>query len=413
MSVNKNPCILCGESAVAPFLNLGESALANAFLSAQQLSEDEAKHPLRVGYCCSCSHVQLLELVPPPEIFSDYLYVSSASDTLVKHLAGLARIMVERCGLNADDLVVDVGCNDGTLLSGFVQAGQRNVLGIDPAANLADSVRANGAEVISTFFDTDSVGEIKAKYGAASVITMTNTFPHIPDLPGLMNAVDELLAPDGTFVLEAHYLLDLLEQGAYDTVYHEHVSYWAFRPMQRLFQARGFEAISVERLPIHHGQLRVFVRRAGQVKPDASVAEIEALEIARGLDKVETFERFAERVYAGKFVLRDMVARLREKGHRVAGYGAPAKGNTLLGFLQMGPQDIDYICDRSPLKQGRFTPGTHIPVVPAERLLEDQPDYTILFAWNFAEEIMLQQKAYLDQGGRFIIPIPDVRVLPE
>lgn len=409
----KNQCLVCNSPTVEPFLDLGESSLANAFLTEDQLSQSEAKYPLRVGFCTTCCHVQLLEIVPPTEIFSNYLYVSSASETLVNHLEGLARAVIDRCHLSSDELVVDVGCNDGALLSGFVSAGQKNVLGVDPASNLADIVRAKGANVISTFFDLSSAKQIVDEFGSASVITMTNTFPHVPDLNNLMQAIDWLLKPEGTFVLEAHYLRDLLEQGAYDTVYHEHVSYWALAPMQRLFNDHGFEAVAVERLPIHHGQLRVFVRRTGLETPDVSVEELALSEKQCGLDRLETFKAFAGNVLAGKDHLRDLVAEVRRQGGRVAGYGAPAKGNTLLGFLQMGPKDVEYICDRSPLKQGRFTPGMHIPVVPAERLAEDNPEYTILFAWNFADEIMAQQKAYLAQGGKFILPIPKVRVTPE
>jgi SAM-dependent methyltransferase len=413
MAYTEINCLLCDEHTVTSFLNLGVSSLANAFLTEDQLVEDEAKYPLRVGFCATCSHVQLLDIVPPSEIFANYLYVSSASDTLVRHLNGLAHTVVQRCALSEQDLIVDVGCNDGTLLAGFIAAGQRNTLGIDPASNLAESVRSKGAKVLSAFFGPDSATQILRDFGPASVITMTNTFPHVPDLNGLMRAVDTLLRPDGTFVLEAHYLLDLLEQGAYDTIYHEHVSYWAFRPMQRLFHAHGFEAVAVERLPVHHGQLRVFVRRIGIESPEESVGLTEAAEIEHGLQKLDTFTSFASTVLSGKGDLVNLVAELRCDGRRVAGYGAPAKGNTLLGFLQMGPRDIDYICDRSPLKQGRYTPGMHIPVVPAERLIEDQPDYTILFAWNFAEEIMEQQKEYLARGGKFILPIPDVTVTPE
>ena len=413
MAYTEISCLLCDEQTVTPFLDLGIASLANAFLTEDQLAEDEAKYPLRVGFCATCSHVQLLDIVPPSEIFANYLYVSSASDTLVRHLKGLAQTVVQRCALSEQDLIVDVGCNDGTLLSGFVAAGQKNTVGVDPALNLAESVRSKGAKVLSTFFGPDSAAQILREFGPASVITMTNTFPHVPDLNGLMRAVDTLLKPEGTFVLEAHYLLDLLEQGAYDTIYHEHVSYWALRPMQRLFRAHGFEAVAVERLPVHHGQLRVFVRRIGFEAPEENVGLTEAAEVEHGLQSLDPFRSFASTVLSGKDDLVNLVAELRRDGCRVAGYGAPAKGNTLLGFLQMGPQDVDYICDRSPLKQGRYTPGMHIPVVPAERLVEDQPDYTILFAWNFADEIMDQQKEYLAQGGKFILPIPNVTVTPE
>ena len=411
MAEERLDCILCGERAVRLFLDLGKSALANAFVAETNLAEAEKRQPLRVGFCGVCSHVQLLDLVPPTEIFSNYLYVSSTSDTLVAHLTGLAKTVVERCMLDADDLIIDVGCNDGTLLSGFIGAGQRNLLGVDPAVNLAPHVRVKGAQVISGFFGLDTIDEVLSHHGQAAVISMTNTFPHIPDLDGLMRSVDRVLRPDGTLIIEAHYLMDLLDQGAYDTVYHEHVSYWALRPMQRLFRAYGFEAVAVERLPIHHGQLRVFVRRSGQETPDASVQSLEEVELESGLANFETFKSFAGRVIANKSGLKDLVSDLRAQGHQVVGYGAPAKGNTLLGFLELGPRDIDYICDRSPLKQGRYTPGTHIPVVSPKRLVQDQPDYTVLFAWNFVDEIVEQQRDYLENGGKFIVPIPEVRTI--
>ncbi len=406
-----NVCLLCQEGAVVPFLDLGGSALANAFVLAEELAQAEEKYPLRVGYCTACSHVQLLDLVSPSEIFSDYLYVSSASDTLVKHLETLASDVVERCNLSNDDLVVDVGCNDGALLSGFVKAGIERVLGVDPAENLADIVRSKGASVISTFFDEEVAKQILKSHGEASVITMTNTFPHIPDLDGLMRAVDKLLAPSGSLVIEAHYVGDLLAQGAYDTIYHEHVSYWALRPMQRLFESVGFEVTGVQRLPIHHGQIRVFVQRSGVRPIDRVVEELANQEVDDGLGQLRTFEAFANNVETNKFELRNLVRGYRHEGKRVVGYGAPAKGNTLLGYLEMGPEDIDYICDRSSLKQGRFTPGTHIPVVNPERLLQEQPDYTVLFAWNFVEEIFEQQSEYLARGGQFILPIPKVSVI--
>lgn len=412
MSGDGHRCIVCGEERLSLFLDLGETALANAFLTQEELAAGERRYPLRVAFCECCSHVQLLDPVSPAEMFTNYLYVSSASDTLVAHLRDLAATVTRRQRLTAEDLVLDVGCNDGTLLAGFRDVGVTRVLGIDPAANLAALSRPKGIEVMTAFFDPDTAARIRDTHGPASVITMTNTFPHVPDLHGLMRAVDILLAPNGLLAIEAHYLDDLIDCIAFDTIYHEHVSYWALRPMQRLFRMHGFEVVGVERLPIHHGQLRIFVERAGRRKPEASVGELTLREVACGLDRLETFQAFARRVEENKRSLRTMIAGLRSEGRRIAGYGAPAKGNTLLGYLEIGPAEIEYICDRSPLKQGRFTPGMHIPVVPAERLAEDRPDYTVLFAWNFAEEIMAQQKAYLDRGGRFILPVPTVEVVP-
>jgi SAM-dependent methyltransferase len=403
-------CILCGAASVEQFLDLGETGLANKFRSEAELARPEPRYPLRVGYCHECGHVQLTEAVPPAAMFEDYLYVSSASDTLKAHLWELADVVGERLSLGADDLVIDIGCNDGTLLEGFRRHGVRT-LGVDPAKNLAELTKDSGIERYVGFFDSRSAREIVNRYGHAAAITATNTFPHIPGLADFMDGIAYTLRPDGAFVIEAHYLVDMLEQGAFDTIYHEHISYWALGPMTRLFERHGLEAVNAERLPIHHGQLRVTVVRKGAAPVQPAVAQILEQEQELGLDRIETYRAFAEKTYALKRDLHRTVAELRSQGARVVGYGAPAKANTLLSFLEVGPEMLEYIADKSPLKQGLYTPNVAIPVVPPERLLEDQPDYVMLLAWNFAEEILAQQAEYRRRGGRFIIPVPEVEVV--
>jgi SAM-dependent methyltransferase len=403
-------CIVCGSSELDPFLDLGETALANKFLTEAELGRPEPTYPLVVGFCHGCGHVQLIEHVPPSAMFEDYLYVSSASDTLKRHLYELSDVVVERHPLGVDDLVIDVGCNDGTLLRGFRRHGPQT-LGVDPAKNLAELFEDPDIARYTGFFDSGSAHEIRDRFGTAAVVTATNTFPHIPALGDFVEGVRTVLAPGGVFVIEAHYLVDLLEQGAFDTIYHEHVSYWALGPMIRLFRASGMEVVQVERLPLHHGQLRVFVKRAGEGTVEPSVAETLEAESALGIDRIDTYHRFAEQARRTKHGLGRVMAELRADGQRVVGYGAPAKGNTLLGFLELGPRQLDYIADRSPLKQGRYTPGSHIPVVAPDRLLEDQPEYVLLLAWNFADEVMEQQAEYRARGGRFIVPVPEVRVV--
>jgi len=405
-------CIVCDSARVEPFLDLGATALANKFLAAEELGREEPTYPLRVGFCHACSHVQLMEHVPPRELFTDYLYISSASDTLKAHLHELSDVVVERYRLGPAHRVMDIGCNDGTLLHGFARHGVKT-LGVDPAENLARLSAQDGIERHVGFFNSQTAREIVSRWGQASAITATNAFPHIPDLQDFMEGITRALAPGGVFVIEAHYLLDLLEQGAFDTIYHEHVSYWALRPMMRLFERAGLQAVHVERLPVHHGQLRVAVQRVGEGRVQPSVAELVALERAKGLDRIETYQRFAEQTMELRYELQAWLRRVRADGKRVVGYGAPAKGNTLLGFLELGPGTIDYIVDKSPLKQGRYTPGTHIPVVEPERLLDDQPDYVLLLAWNFAEEILAQQAEYRRRGGVFVMPVPKVRILNE
>ncbi len=405
-------CIVCGASLVKQFLELGRTALANKFLAPEELSAAEPTYPLRVGFCESCAHVQLMEHVPPLAMFEDYLYISSASDTLKTHLFELSDVVTRRCRLDSKNLVIDIGCNDGTLLHGFQRYGVRT-LGVDPAKNLAAFTDGSGIERFVGFFNSHTAKEIVQRWGRATCITATNTFPHIPDLRDFMEGIQIVLAPGGVFVIEAHYLVDLLEQGAFDTIYHEHVSYWALGPMRTLFERCGLEVVDVERLPIHHGQLRVFVQRTGEGAVQPTVLRELEEEHRRGLGRIETFEVFAKQVQQIKQELTTTLASLRTQGKRVVGYGAPAKGNTLLGFLELGPEAIDYIVDKSPLKQGRYTPGTHIPVVPPERLLEDQPDYVVVFAWNFIDEIIAQQAEYLRRGGTFVLPVPEVRLITD
>ncbi len=403
-------CVVCDGTKVEVFADLGHTALANKFLEKSELAAPEARYPLRVGFCHTCGHVQLAERVPPPAMFEDYLYVSSLSDTLRTHLYGLSDVVVTRYNLGPGDLVIDVGCNDGTLLTGFKRHGVRT-LGVDPARNLAALTGANGIDRYVGFFNATTARDIVRQWGRAAAITATNTFPHIPELPDFVRGIDTALAPGGTFVIEAHYLLDMLEQVAFDTIYHEHVSYWALGPMVRLFEGAGLEVIHAERLPVHHGQLRVAVRRKGEGPVHPSVAETLAREEAVGLRRFATYQQFAERAQDIKHDLQRTLKQLRADGKRIAGYGAPAKGNTLLGFLEIDTALIEYIADRSPLKQGRYTPGVHIPVVSPDRLLADQPDYVLLLAWNFADEIMAQQAEYRRRGGKFIIPVPTVSVL--
>lgn len=403
-------CIVCGQQTVQRFLDLGSTALANKFLTKEELSKPEAKYPLRVGFCDSCGHVQLTEEVPPSAMFEDYLYVSSASDTLKAHLFDLSDIVVKRRNLGAKDLVIDIGCNDGTLLTGFKRHGVKT-LGVDPAQNLAALTKNNGIERYVGFFNSKTAKEIVDRWGHASAITATNTFPHIPALQDFVEGIKIALAPGGAFVIEAHYLVDIIEQCAFDTIYHEHISYWGLGPMIHLFGRHGMQIVDAERLPLHHGQLRVTVQRKGEGAPKSSVQEVLDAERRMGLDHISTYRKFADKTMQLKRDLRRTLTELREQGKRVVGYGAPAKGNTLLGFLEIGPQLVEYIADRSSLKQGRFCPGVHIPVVSPDRLLEDQPDYVVLLAWNFVDEILSQQEEYRRRGGKFIVPVPDVKII--
>jgi len=404
------PCIVCRSSTVEEFLDLGDTTLANRFLAADELGAPEPVYPLRVGFCHECSHVQLTETVPPSAMFENYLYVSSASDTLREHFRELSDLLVDRYRLKPNDLVVDIGCNDGSLLRGF-QRHRVRTLGVDPAQNLASFTSEAGIDRYTGFFGAATSTRIVERYGAAALVTATNTFPHIPDLDDFMAGIKTVLAPGGVFVAEMHYLVDLLEQLAFDTVYHEHKSYWALTALTTLVARHGLEICGAERVPIHHGQLRVAMRRRGEGDSAPELAALLADERRRGLDRIDTYRVFAERVYRLKDELKGALLQLRADGKRVVGYGAPAKGNTLLTFLELGPDSLPYIADRSPLKQGRYTPGTHIPVVPPDRLLTDLPDVVLLLAWNFVDEIVAQQQPYLATGGRLLLPVPEVKLI--
>lgn len=406
-------CLVCGAAGLKLFLDLGPTTLANKFVAEDELGQPEPTYPLRVAFCPSCTHVQLLERVPPHEMFDDYLYVSSASETLRNHLDSLSRALIGQLGLSEGDLVVDVGCNDGTLLDAFRRnsSGKLRVLGVDPAKNLAAAVAHLGIDREQQLFTAATAAAIREQRGPARVITATNTFPHIQDLDDFVLGLKTLLGPGGVFVGEAHYLVDILDQVAFDTVYHEHVSYWALGPLQTLMRRHGMEVVNVQRLPIHHGQLRFFVQRIGEGVVSDSVAGLLQAEEDRGLREFQTYEQFAAQVQRIRQDLTHTLNQLREDGQHVVGYGAPAKGNTLLTYLQLGPDKLDYIVDKSPLKQGRYTPGMHIPVVPPSRLESDRPEYVLLLAWNFEDEVLRQQTAYRELGGKFIRPVPKVSII--
>lgn len=406
------PCLVCGHGGVQLFADLGHTALANN-LTAEPAPAGEPHYPLRVGYCPRCWHVQLLDRVPPAAMFTEYCYVSSASSTLREHLGSLAATAAARLHLGPDELAVDIGSNDGTLLAalGRLQPSAR-LQGIDPAANLAALARAAGVSTEVAYFNLDSARMLMSRHGRrARLITATNSFPHIPELDSYLAGVAALLAPGGRFVVEAHYLGDLLDQLAFDTIYHEHVSYWALGPMRHALRRHGLDVVDVERLPVHHGQLRAWIGHAGEVTPTPAVAALEQAEIAAGLRSPATYTRFAERLETLARQLREAVAGVWASGQRLAGYGAPAKAATLAAYCKLGPREIAWIADRNPLKQGRYLPGAGIPIVGCERLATDRPDVLLLFAWNFAPEIMAQLDSFRRAGGRFLVPVPEPRLV--
>lgn len=407
----RDDCRLCGSRALELVLQLAPTPPANAFVPASALGQAQERFPLDVFFCRGCGHVQLRDVVDPAALFEHYVYVSGTSPVFVDHFRRYAADAVARWGLAPGDLVVDVGSNDGTLLRFFQEAGLR-ALGIDPAREIAARATAAGIETLPAFFTGDLAASIRAERGPARLIAANNVFAHADDLGGIADAVRELLAPDGVFAFEVSYLGDVVRDTLFDMTYHEHLAYHALGPLVPFFPRHGLQVIRVERVPTHGGSIRVAAQRAGGPRPvEGSVGAILAEERAQGLDRAETFHAFAAQIERRKRALGALLRDLRAAGRRIAGYGAPAKATTLLYHFELGADVLEYVVDDSPLKQGLYTPGTHIPVVAAAHARAHRPDYLLVLAWNFAASIVERNGWVLDGGGHFLIPLPDVTVV--
>jgi SAM-dependent methyltransferase len=399
-------CRACRSRRLHLFLPLGEHPAANAFLRRDQLERPEPRWPLDAYACLDCGLIQVANVLPP-DFFRDYLYVPSAAETMHRHFDELAGFVRQHLAPGPEDLVVDIGSNDGLFLWKLKSAGGRG-LGVEPAANLAAVARERGVEVVNEYFDSETAAAIRDRHGNARVITTTNTFNHIDDLHGFMSAVAMLLDQDGTFVVEVPHAADLIEHNEFDTIYHEHVSEFTVKSLVELFACFDLGVVDILRLPVHGGSMRVLGRRrspeAGESVP---VAEWIGRERAAALFDAATYEAFAMRVRQIRLRTLELLGGLKGDGRRIAGYGAPAKGNTLLNYYAIGPDTLDFLADRNALKHGLFSPGMHIPIVPAERVAQDQPDYLFVLAWNFGDEILRQQAEYRKKGGKVIMPIPE------
>lgn len=412
MSLQSTPtCRSCGAGGLAPVLDLGSTPLANSLLTAEQLGGPEPSYPLELVLCTACALVQITETVPPEVLFRDYLYFSSFSDTMLRHAEELVgRVLAER-GLGAGSLAAEVASNDGYLLQFYKRAGVP-VLGIEPARNVARvAVEERGVRTVTEFFGEELARELAADGERADVLHANNVLAHVADLNGFVAGVRHILKDDGVAIVEAPYVKDLADRCEFDTIYHEHLCYFSLTALDRLFRRHELEVARVERVAIHGGSLRVSVQHAGAAAPDPSVGALLEEERGWGVSDAEFYRRFAARVGRLKEELRGLLSGLKAEGRRVAAYGAAAKGSTLLNYFGIGRETIDFVADRSTYKQGRFMPGVHIPVVEPARLVEEAPDYVLLLTWNFAEEILRQQDEYRRRGGRFIIPVPEVRVV--
>ncbi|MBI4375181.1 MAG: class I SAM-dependent methyltransferase [Elusimicrobia bacterium] len=401
-------CRLCGSKELELVFALTPTPPANAFVPAEKRDTPQQRFPLDLFFCRECTHLQLLDVVDPALLFEDYVYVSGTSPVFVNHFKGYAEDMIHRFGLKAPDLVIDIGSNDGTLLRFFKDKGLQ-VLGIDPAKKIAEQATKAGVKTMAEFFTPELAERLRRKEGPAQLICANNVFAHADDLKGMVAGIRHLLAPDGVFVFEVSYLADVINKTLFDTIYHEHLAYHAVKPLQRFFRDNGMELIEALRVDSHGGSLRGMAQRTGAKRDvGASVAELLALEEKLGLHKAETYRRFDRQIDERRRELVAVLKSLKAEGKRIAGFGAPAKATTLMHHFGLGPEYLDFVVDDSPLKQGLFTPGHHIPVLSSKALEERRPDALLILAWNFAPSIIEKNKAFAQRGGRFIIPLPKV-----
>ena len=402
-------CRACGGTDVPVILSLGRTPLANALVAPGLPAAPEPTYPLELVFCETCTLVQINETVPPELMFSDYAYFSSYSDTMLAHARALVEHVVDGRGLGPESLAAEIASNDGYLLQYYLQAGVP-VLGIEPAANIAKVAEAKGIRTVVDFFGEALAARLAADGVRADVIHANNVMAHVPDLPGFCRGIAALLSADGRAIIEVPYVKDLIDHREFDTIYHEHLSYFSVTALDRLFAAQGLSVIDVERIPIHGGSLRVTVAHRGAPRSRVMASLLEE-EQALGLTTLPFYTRFGRGVEDLRDQLTRLVAALRANGHRVAAYGAAAKGSTLLNYCGIDCRSIGFVADRSPHKQGKLMPGVGIPVVPPQFLMATRPDYVLLLTWNFADEILAQQADFRAAGGRFIIPIPAIRIV--
>jgi hypothetical protein len=411
--MTENPlCRMCGAELRCTFVDLGKSPLCESFLVAEQLDQVERFYPLHVRICGECLLVQLEAYVPANEIFTEYAYFSAYSDSWVRHAEAYTEMIVDRVGLTADSLVLEIASNDGYLLQHFVQRGIPT-LGVDPAVNVAPAALARGVPTIVDFFDSALAQQFRREGRQPNLIVANNVLAQVPELNDFVAGMEIALAEHGVVTVEVPHVVRLVDGLQFDTIYHEHYSYFSLTTLVRLFASHGLDVFDVEELASHGGSLRVYAKRLGD---DAHVAtgSVEALlatESNGGYDRIDGYQDFARRVIETKWALLELLIDLRRAGNSIVGYGAPGKGNTLLNYCAIRADLLDYTVDRNPNKQGRYLPGTHIPIYAPSKIEETHPAYVLVLPWNLKQEIMGQLSHIQEWGGQLIVPIPNPEIV--
>jgi 2-polyprenyl-3-methyl-5-hydroxy-6-metoxy-1,4-benzoquinol methylase len=412
-AIERRSCRFCGAELLHTFVDLGMSPLCESYVSEADLNRMEPFYPLHVYVCDHCFLVQLSEYVSPADIFSDYAYFSSYSDSWLEHARAYAMMAIERFKLDSESQVIEIASNDGYLLQYFVDS-RVPVLGIEPAANVAAVAQQKGIPSVVKFFGKSTARELVADGKQADLLLGNNVLAHVPDINDFVGGMKIVLKPEGVITMEFPHLMRLMDENQFDTIYHEHFSYLSLISVEKIFAAQGLTLFDVDEIPTHGGSLRIFARHEEDVSKPVrhSVIQLRAQEEMAGFSRLDHYFSFTEKVKETKRKLLDFLIRAKREGGSIAGYGAPGKGNTLLNYCGIRTDFLDYVVDRSPHKQGKFLPGTHIPICHPDRLRETRPNYVLILPWNLKNEVM-EQNAYIREwGGQFVVPIPEIKIYP-